>query len=76
MKNIKLNALEMFQVRGADGTTVITSGQTVSYQCSCGCCYAGQKGGSSVNDNMNANHAGRLNSTCQAVAWTSVRAIQ
>jgi hypothetical protein len=76
MKNLKLNTLEMYQVRGADGTTVAANGQTVSFQCSCGCCYAGQQGGSSVDANMNANHASRLNAKCEAVAWTNVNAIQ
>lgn len=73
---MKLNTLEMLQVKGAEGTAVAANGETVSFQCSCGCCYAGQPGGSSVDDNMNANRAGHLNTKCDAVAWTDIRAIQ
>ncbi len=52
MKNLKLNKLNRIS---EEMKNVIRGGYIPTATCTCGCCYA-NNGGSSINDNLNANY--------------------
>ena len=67
MQTLKLNKLEKKQLQnvrgGLNGTVwysgTYVNGQLTEIKCTCGCYYA-NSGGSSINDNYNANDKGGL----------------
>lgn len=59
MKSLKLDVLEQNQLKNQEMNALQGGGKLT---CSCGCKYAGQGDGSSVESNMSANAAGGLDS--------------
>ncbi len=63
MKNLKLNKLNRIS---DELKNAVRGGDSEQPTCTCGCCYANQEGSSMV-DNMIANHEHRLYVECDQV---------
>ena len=55
MKTLKLNTLQAYSLKEREMKNIAGGDCTYTLNCGCGCIYAGQPGGSSVEDNKNAN---------------------